>query len=342
MGRNWMLLSRWIAMVCLTSVGFLWAQESETKLMAVIDVQLQGDAKNFFSSEERQYLSTAIRGQASQILGDKVEILSKASFEKLVRANVEGCTEAGCFAGFIKEIGVDLGMQPTISYAFGDLTLTMEIADSKATIASRSLSAKPTEEGKNELGKQAIVLARELFQEAIVRLKLDGKKKKKKKPAAEVVEPAVESTAELPVSDNGFSKETITTTTMKESNATPVVDLSAPIEPERDNAPQVNVEPSTPAKPMSSKRKWALALWGGALGFAGVGYGSDQKALTFSKDYDAALVSFNSNPTDATANELQTAYDNVNQWKNIRTIGYSFSVLSFLVGTVLWFMPEEN
>jgi hypothetical protein len=221
----------------------------------------------------------------------------------------------------------------------------MEIADSKATIASRSLSAKPTEEGKNELGKQAIVLSRELFQEAIVRLKLDGKKKKKKKPEPKVVESEMEEVDapdEVPVSDHGSSKETITMTSMEESNATDAVDLSAPIEPERDNAPQVNVEPPTPAKPMSSKRKWALALWGGAIGFAGVGYGSDQKALTYSEDYDVAYANFNSTPTEASASELQTAYDNVNQWKNIRTAGYSFSVLSFLVGAVLWFMPEEN
>jgi len=55
-----------------------------------------------------------------------------------------------------------------------------------------------------------------------------------------------------------------------------------------------------------------------------------------------AYANFNSTPTEASASELQTAYDNVNQWKNIRTAGYSFSVLSFLVGAVLWFMPEEN
>lgn len=303
------------------------AQEPEQKMMAVIDVQLQGDAKKYFSSEERQYLSTAIRGQASQILGDKVEILSKANFEKLVRANVEGCSEAGCFAGFIKEIGVDLGMQPNISYAFGDLTLTMEIADKKATIASRSLSAKPTEEGKNELGKQAIVLARELFQEAIVRLKLEGKKKKKK-PITETVD------SDPQMLDSSMSQQ--------ESNNTPVVELNAPVETESESVSHLNVEPIAPSKPMSRKRKWALALWGGALGFAGVGYGSDQKALTYVEEYDQAYALFTSTPTETGAVQLQSAFDNMNQWKNIRSVGYSFSVVSLFVGTVLWFLPEEN
>ena len=141
-------------------------------MMAIVDVQLQGEAKKYFSNEEKQYLSTAIRAQASQILGSQVEILSQAKFKTLVKANSEGCSEAGCFAGFIKEIGVDLGMQPTVSYAFGRLNLTLEVADNKATIASRTLSGPPTEDGKNKLGVDAESAAKELFTEVAARLGL--------------------------------------------------------------------------------------------------------------------------------------------------------------------------
>jgi outer membrane protein OmpA-like peptidoglycan-associated protein len=138
--------------------------------MAVIDVQLQGEAKKFFSPEEKMYLSQAIRAQASQILGGSVNILSQASYKKLVRANSEGCSEAGCFAGFLAEIGVDLGVQPNVSFAFGKLKLTLEVADKRATIASRTLSAPATAEGKNKLGEDAEVIAKELFTEVAARM----------------------------------------------------------------------------------------------------------------------------------------------------------------------------
>ncbi len=151
-------------------IGLTFAQEP--RLMAIVDVQLQGESKQIFSPEERQFLSSAIRGEASHILGDQVEILSQAKFRKLVKANSEGCSEAGCFAGFVAEIGVDLGMQPTISYAFGKLKMTLEVADSRATIGSKTLSAPPTEAGKNELGENALIAAKELFQEVRSRLGL--------------------------------------------------------------------------------------------------------------------------------------------------------------------------
>lgn len=307
----------------------------EVPMLAVIDVQLQGDAKKYFSPEERTYLSTAIRSQASQILGDRVEILSKASYEKLVKANGEGCTEAGCFAGFIKEIGVDLGMQPTISYAFGELTLTLEIADNKATIASRTLVGQPSEAGKNQLGKQAIVLAKELFQEAILRLNL-GKKKKSTPPAPE------EKPKPQGLVFNFGDAQPENTDVQEETDTTPAVDLSTAVEPERKSKPSAYVPPPVPSKPLSSKRKWALALWGGSLGLAGVGYGADQKALTYAGDYDLAASHFASNKSDATANQLQTAYDNVNLWNNVRTTGYSLSIISLLAGVVLWVLPEEQ
>jgi formylglycine-generating enzyme required for sulfatase activity len=140
--------------------------------MAVIDVQLQGDAEKYFSPDEKKFLSQAIRAQASQILGGSVNILSQANYKKLVRANSEGCNEAGCFAGFLAEIGVDLGVQPNVSFAFGSLNLTLEVADKKATISSRTLTAPATPEGKNELGKEAVVAAKELFIEVASRMGL--------------------------------------------------------------------------------------------------------------------------------------------------------------------------
>ena len=151
----------------LCALSFSFAQD---KMMAIVDVQLQGEAKKYFSTEEKQYLSTAIRAQASQILGSQVEILSQAKFKTLVKANSEGCSEAGCFAGFIKEIGVDLGMQPTVSFAFGKLKMTLEVADSKSTIGSRTLSASPNEDGKNKLGEDAELAAKELFVEVAARM----------------------------------------------------------------------------------------------------------------------------------------------------------------------------
>jgi formylglycine-generating enzyme required for sulfatase activity len=138
--------------------------------MAVIDVQLKGKAKELFSPEEKEFLSQVIRGQASQILGGSVNILSQASYKKLVRANSEGCNEAGCFAGFLAEIGVDLGVQPVVSFAFGSLNLTLEVADKRSTIASRTFTAPATPEGKNKLGKEAQVAAKELFTEVAVRM----------------------------------------------------------------------------------------------------------------------------------------------------------------------------
>jgi len=159
------LLRFWLLVLGLCTIGV-----AQDKMMAVIDVQLQGDAKKYFSTEEREYLSRVIRGQASQVLGSSVEILSQTKFRKLVKANVDGCSEVGCFAGFIAEIGADLGMQPTISYAFGKLKMTLEVADNKATIGIRTLSAPATTEGKNLLGEQVESASAELFSEVLIRL----------------------------------------------------------------------------------------------------------------------------------------------------------------------------
>lgn len=269
-------------------------------------------------------------------MGAKVEILSQAKFKKLVKANSEGCSEAGCFAGFIAEIGVDLGMQPTISYAFGELTLTFEIADNKATIASRTLVSKPSEAGKNKLGKQAIVLAQELFQEAILRLNLV----QKKKPTSPV--PEEKPKTQGLVLHIGDAQSETNANVQEEPDNTPAVDLSVAVEPDRKSKTPAYIPPPVPSKPLSTKRKWALALWGGSLVFGGMGYGTDQKALTYAEDYDLAASNFAANKSDATASQLQSSYNNVNLWKNLRNTGYSLSIISLLAGVVLLVMPEEN
>lgn len=154
-------------LLCFASLS---AQE---KLMAVIDVQLQGDSRKYFTDDEKRFMSSSIRSQASQILGGHVEILSQASFKKLVKANQEGCSEAGCFAGFIAEIGVDMGMQPTVFMIGKELKMTLEIADNRATIASRTLSVKLGKDCSAQLIQLAETASRELFLEARTRLSLD-------------------------------------------------------------------------------------------------------------------------------------------------------------------------
>lgn len=189
----------------------IWLSAQE-RLMAVVDVQVQGDAKKYISDQERQYLSTAIRSQASQVLGSQVEILSQAKFKKLVKANAEGCSEAGCFAGFIAEIGVDLGMQPTISYAFGKLKMTLEVADNRATLGSRTLSAPPTEEGKNQLGEEAEIAAKELFTEVATRLKLQ--------PTTQGnLSNSSRQEGDLTTSGSSSSEASFTSTTVEEENS---------------------------------------------------------------------------------------------------------------------------
>lgn len=189
----------------------LWLS-AQDRLMAVVDVQVQGDAKKYISDQERQYLSTAIRSQASQVLGSQVEILSQAKFKKLVKANAEGCSEAGCFAGFIAEIGVDLGMQPTISYAFGKLKMTLEVADNRATLGSRTLSAPPTEEGKNQLGEQAEIAAKELFTEVATRLKLQPTTQSE-------LSNSTNNDDDLTASTSSSSEASLTSTTVEEENS---------------------------------------------------------------------------------------------------------------------------
>ena len=93
--------------------------------------------------------------------------------------------------------------------------------------------------------------------------------------------------------------------------------------------------PSAPSKPMSGKRKWALALWGSSLLGAGGGYYFNGKAVGYASDYDGAQVR-------GDYLLAQSAYGNINNAKTGRTAGYGASVATFLVGAVLWLLPEEK
>jgi len=164
-----MLYFRYI-LLCILLLGIPVLVCAQSKTMAVIDVQVRGDAKKFITPEERVFLSNVIRGQASQLLGGAMEILSKAKYLKLVKANPEGCSQAGCFAGFVQELGVDYGMQPTVTLAFGSLQMSLEVADQKSIVAGRILTVPTTAAEINIWGDQVEQTAHELFLEVAARL----------------------------------------------------------------------------------------------------------------------------------------------------------------------------
>jgi TolB-like protein len=108
-------------------------------------------------------------------------------------------------------------------------------------------------------------------------------------------------------------------------------------EPEQPKPIQVEpqVEPMQPAKPLSLKRKFAIALWGtSALGI-GSGMYFDSKGATYLKDFNTA-ESLNN------AEELRRASKNLNDAESFRNASYGVSIGSGLLGLVLWFWPEEG
>ncbi len=68
-----------------------------------------------------------------------------------------------CYAKETQNGNVDFVVHPVISLTFGELSLRLEVANSKAIWGSRVAMGDTTELGKNQLGKQIIVLASELF-----------------------------------------------------------------------------------------------------------------------------------------------------------------------------------
>jgi TolB-like protein len=98
---------------------------------------------------------------------------------------------------------------------------------------------------------------------------------------------------------------------------------------------------SQPQVGMSTKRKIAMALWGSALVSGGAGVWFNQQGAGYAKDYDNALRNLTSSSGEqADADRLQSAYDDLKGAKLSRTVSYSVSLGSALIGTVLWFLPE--
>ena len=117
----------------------------------------------------------------------------------------------------------------------------------------------------------------------------------------------------------------------------PTVDLAPSPEPKPQAAAQVPADaiPSSPSKPMSTKRKWAMALWGTSLLGGGGGYYFNTVRVKRVDEYGNALTARNYADTKA-------AFDNAQSASTRRNISYGVSIGTLVAGTVLWFLPEGN
>lgn len=100
---------------------------------------------------------------------------------------------------------------------------------------------------------------------------------------------------------------------------------------------------AAPSRPLSGKRKIALALWGTSLAGAGGGYYFNGQAVNHADDYDAAQASYLDPSVDRQAEALregQDAYDNLQSAQTGRTVSYGVSAGAAVLGAVLWFWPE--
>jgi len=118
-----------------------------------MDVQAQDQAKKQFSKLELQKLTLAIRDQAILSMQNRatIQVVSKS------------CSEAGCLPALLAELPADLGLQSTLSLAFGKINLTMELADTKSAIESRVFSASINTLGKKQLTDAAMGGVREML-----------------------------------------------------------------------------------------------------------------------------------------------------------------------------------
>jgi len=152
-------------LLCLVCIAPVFADKP---LLAVLPVKVEGaEAKNLFSKEDVGYMSDAIRAEASRRLGSQVQILSQLQIDKLVTANIQECSGVGCFAGFLKTISADYGLQPTVRFAAGKLRLTLEMASNEATLGMREYAQANTQAGKNDLIEKSTSLSVELFSQLV-------------------------------------------------------------------------------------------------------------------------------------------------------------------------------
>jgi hypothetical protein len=127
-----------------------------------------------------------------------------------------------------------------------------------------------------------------------------------------------------------------------------VADALSPVIPTQTGiqgpAPKVpaDVLPVVPSKPLSGKRKFALALWGTALLGSGGGYYFNGKAKGYMTDYNAANTAWEipANRTEALVTDLTESYDDATNAKTYRSISYGVSLTALVAGAVLWFLPE--
>ena len=113
---------------------------------------------------------------------------------------------------------------------------------------------------------------------------------------------------------------------------TPPVVAHPPVAPAV--TPSVNLPaPVVVRSSLSFKRKMALALWGYSLLGAGGGYFMDTKIKGYATDYETAYKT-----SDIAGGRI--AYDNIQKFEMGRNAGYGVSIGTFLVGAVLWFLPE--
>jgi len=110
------------------------------------------------------------------------------------------------------------------------------------------------------------------------------------------------------------------------------IDL-APAEPSVARPTPIEALPVAPAKPLSTKRKVALALWGTSLVGVGTGAYFNSKGTSYQDDYNTAYAANNYTQTKAAYNKIQDA-------KTARNASYGISIGTFLLGAVLWFLPE--
>lgn len=89
------------------------------------------------------------------------------------------------------------------------------------------------------------------------------------------------------------------------------------------------------SRPLSTKRKLALGLWGTGLAGAGTGIYFNQQMVAAGDDYDAAISG--ASPSKVRA---ESAYDDLQSATTGRKVSYGVSIGSVVLGSILWFWPE--
>jgi len=315
-------------------IGSVHGQRNpQTPSIVVLNLQGLDSVSYSFTNDEKAFLMTAIRSQASQIWGDRVEFYSEEQYKTLVKGTVDSCMDVVCYAKEAQNGDVDFVVHPAISLALGEFSFRIEVANSKAIWGSRVAMSDTTELGKNQLGKQIIVLASELFHDMHKRMLQENSQQ-----GIAVMDSSSLLTNQFSTGDSTLHGESNTPT----FDTLGKVDLSIPIDTMEKKSPILPMQPVLEkSKPFSIKRKWALALWGGSLGFAGFAIGANEQAKAYASDYDQWLMAFEQNPNQPIAEVLQTTYDHLNRWNLLRNSGYSVSFVSLLAGAILWFYPEE-